>query len=133
MLNIYNVTLSTFGDLVGPAASLPAALSAIQENGRLGHIYEVRADDKATEKMRGLSMGKFRVVGEPVHTMTRDQAADGLSIRRYSGKWKKAQVMAKDRRNLRDRKGLSYWERVRVLFLELGGTFSTRRESLLSA
>lgn len=50
------------------------------------------------------------------------QAADQLDIKHYPFKWKRAQEMALDEAVYSaDMKLLPYWERVRQLYLELGG------------
>lgn len=49
------------------------------------------------------------------------QAMDGLEIWRYPGKWKTAQRMAQQNERDDDNKLLPYWERVRLLYIELGG------------
>lgn len=50
-------------------------------------------------------------------------AAEGLNISGYSGKWKQAQEIAKSSRLSENHLALPYWERVRLLFLELGGEY----------
>lgn len=47
------------------------------------------------------------------------EAAEGLDICGYSGKWKKAKASQKD--------GSLYWYRVRIYFLELGGCYLSER------
>lgn len=48
-------------------------------------------------------------------------AQEGLNIRGYAGKWKRAKFLA-DRNDRNDEYCLlPYWERVRLLFFELGG------------
>jgi hypothetical protein len=49
-------------------------------------------------------------------------AAEELNVRGYAGKWKRAQELAQDGKPQDSGAiGLPYWERVRKLFLELGG------------
>jgi hypothetical protein len=48
-------------------------------------------------------------------------AAEGLDIKGYRGKWNKAQELAHSPDLSADHLALPYWERVRLLFLELGG------------
>lgn len=48
-------------------------------------------------------------------------AAQELNIRGYAGKWKAAKELAVDGKHDHRHSGLPYWERVRVIFLELGG------------
>ena len=50
-------------------------------------------------------------------------AAEGLNIRGYHFKWKKAQEMATRNDGDEEHRILPYWERVRLYFLELGGEF----------
>lgn len=50
-------------------------------------------------------------------------AAEGLNVRGYSGKWRKAQELADKNERTDDNRLLPYWERVRLLFLELGGEY----------
>lgn len=58
-----------------------------------------------------------------MHT-SEEIATAGLDVARYPGKWEKAQEMAFQRERCKDRSLLSYWERVRKLFLELGGEYA---------
>lgn len=48
-------------------------------------------------------------------------AAEGLNIVDYHFKWKKAQELANSSELSAEHLILPYWERVRLLFLELGG------------
>jgi len=50
-------------------------------------------------------------------------AEQGLDIRRYPFKWKEAQRLATLNERTDDNRLLPYWERVRLLFLELGGEY----------
>ena len=50
-------------------------------------------------------------------------ASSGLNISVYRGKWKRAQVLAEMNERSDDCRLLPYWERVRLLFLELGGEY----------
>ncbi len=50
-------------------------------------------------------------------------AVEGLDILRYHGKWKVAKQMALTNARTDDNRLLPYWERVRLLFLELGGEY----------
>ncbi len=54
-------------------------------------------------------------------------AVEGLDIIRYHGKWKVAQEMATKNKRTDDNRLLPYWERVRLLFLELGGEYLRER------
>lgn len=54
-------------------------------------------------------------------------AAEGLNIRGYAGKWKAAQELAAKNERSDDNRLLPFWERVRLLFLELGGEYSDPR------
>lgn len=58
----------------------------------------------------------------------RDIAAEGLNIEGYNGKWKKAMELASRNERQDDYRLLPYWERVRVLFLELGGCYIDQNE-----
>lgn len=57
-------------------------------------------------------------------------AAEGLNIRGYHGKWKRAQEIVSDGKDGTEdgRRLLPYWERVRLLFLELGGEFTDEHQ-----
>lgn len=60
--------------------------------------------------------------------MTEEQiAAEDLDIKGYAGKWKAAQELATKNERCDDNRLLPYWERVRLLFLELGGERIDRR------
>lgn len=48
-------------------------------------------------------------------------AAEGLDIGRYPGKWRIAQKLALANERSDENRLLPYWERVRLLYLELGG------------
>lgn len=49
------------------------------------------------------------------------QARSELNIAGFRGKWRKAQDLAIGNERSDDNSLLPYWERVRLLFLELGG------------
>jgi hypothetical protein len=51
-------------------------------------------------------------------------AMDGLDTDRYSDKWCKAKELALTNERADDARLLPYWERVRLLFLELGGEYA---------
>jgi hypothetical protein len=51
-------------------------------------------------------------------------AREGLDVRGYPGKWLKAQELAQSNQRRDNGRLLPYWERVRLLFLELGGEYS---------
>lgn len=51
------------------------------------------------------------------------QATAGLDVAHYPFKWKQAQKLAQSNERQDDNRLLPYWERVRLLFLELGGEF----------
>lgn len=54
--------------------------------------------------------------------MSAEQVAkEGLDVCGYSGKWKQAQELAHSSNLSENHKLLPYWERVRLLFIELGG------------
>ncbi len=56
--------------------------------------------------------------------MTDEQIArEGLDVAAYSFKWRRAKILAEQNERLDDIRVLPYWERVRVLFLELGGEY----------
>jgi hypothetical protein len=55
------------------------------------------------------------------------EAISGLDIKHYPGKWKTAQGLAHKPNS--DNYFLPYWERVRLLYLELGGEFIDRRRA----
>lgn len=55
--------------------------------------------------------------------MTEQIAAEGLNITGYAGKWKVAKELALKNERSDDNRLLPYWERVRLLFLELGGEY----------
>ena len=48
-------------------------------------------------------------------------AQEGLAVRYYLGKWKVAQGLAVKNERKDEARLLPYWERVRLLYLELGG------------
>lgn len=50
-------------------------------------------------------------------------AQEGLDTRRYPFKWKEAKRLAEKNERTDDNRLLPYWERVRLLFLELGGEY----------
>jgi hypothetical protein len=50
-------------------------------------------------------------------------AATGLNVKGFAGKWKYAQTLADKNERKDDNRLLPYWERVRLLFLELGGEY----------
>jgi hypothetical protein len=55
--------------------------------------------------------------------MSEALAVRGLDVRGYAGKWAKAKDMAlAHERGDHDR--MPYWDRVRLLFLELGGQYA---------
>ena len=56
-------------------------------------------------------------------------AAEGLDVRGYHGKWVTAQRLAKANERTDYKHLLPYWERVRLLFLELGGCYLSQRKS----
>lgn len=51
-------------------------------------------------------------------------ARRGLDIAHYPFKWKEAQSLAEHNERKDDNRLLPYWERVRLLYLELGGEFT---------
>lgn len=56
--------------------------------------------------------------------MTDEQTAQqGLNVRGYRGKWRQAMRLASRNERTDDIRLLPFWERVRVLFLELGGEY----------
>lgn len=57
------------------------------------------------------------------------KAMEGLDIFGYAGKWRKAKELAIKNERHDDYKHLPYWERVRLLFLELGGGYLDRRKT----
>ncbi len=56
-------------------------------------------------------------------------AAEGLNVSSYAGKWKVAKELAEKNERKDDSRLLPYWERVRLLFLELGGEYLTERRA----
>jgi hypothetical protein len=52
---------------------------------------------------------------------------EGLNISGYHFKWKQAKMLAAQNERRDDIRLLPYWERVRVLFLELGGEYKEPR------
>jgi hypothetical protein len=52
-------------------------------------------------------------------------AREGLDVRRYPFKWKKAQELAHSPDLSEKHLVLPYWERVRLIFLELGGEYES--------
>lgn len=54
-------------------------------------------------------------------------AMEGLNISGYAGKWKVAQELAAKNERRDGNHLLPYWERVRLLFLELGGEYGNQR------
>lgn len=55
---------------------------------------------------------------------TEEQAQADLAVRHYPGKWEQAKRLALDRRHYGgEYEDISYWERVRYLYLELGGLY----------
>ena len=60
--------------------------------------------------------------------MTDEEIASiDLNIAGYHGKWKAAQELAVKNERSDDNRLLPYWERVRLLFLELGGEYLRER------
>jgi len=55
--------------------------------------------------------------------MNEQIASEGLNITGYAGKWAKAKDLAEKNERTDDNRLLPYWERVRLLFLELGGDY----------
>lgn len=55
-------------------------------------------------------------------------AAQGLNITGFHGKWRKAQELATKNERTDSARLLPYWERVRLLFLELGGEYIDQNE-----
>lgn len=55
------------------------------------------------------------------------QAMSDLDVAGYPGKWKAAQELAEKNERTDDNRLLPYWERVRILFLELGGEYLKRQ------
>lgn len=55
-------------------------------------------------------------------------AMDGLDVVHYSGKWAEAQRLALLNERSDDNHLLPYWERVRLLFLELGGRYTGQKD-----
>lgn len=53
-----------------------------------------------------------------------EQAKAGLNTRGYHFKWKQAKALAAQNERTDDGRILPYWERVRLLFLELGGEYA---------
>jgi hypothetical protein len=51
-------------------------------------------------------------------------AMQGLNVSGYQGKWKAAKELAAKNERSDDNRLLPYWERVRLLFLELGGDYT---------
>lgn len=55
-------------------------------------------------------------------------AVQGLNITGYHGKWVKAMSLAFKNERQDDNRLLPYWERVRLIFLELGGQYVDQNE-----
>jgi len=55
-----------------------------------------------------------------------ETAKAGLNISGYHFKWKQAKALAERNERTDDWRILPYWERVRILFLELGGEYDNR-------
>jgi hypothetical protein len=55
--------------------------------------------------------------------MTEEIASQGLDITHYSGKWRTAVELAIKNERTDDNRLLPFWERVRLLYLELGGEY----------
>lgn len=53
-----------------------------------------------------------------------EQAKQGLNVSGYHFKWKRAKYLAEKNDRADDFRILPYWERVRLLFLELGGEYA---------
>ncbi len=53
-------------------------------------------------------------------------AQEGLNVRGYHFKWKQAKALAANNDRTDAGHILPYWERVRLLFLELGGEYVHR-------
>jgi len=60
-------------------------------------------------------------------TSDEEKAKQGLDVTGYAGKWKKAQELAEKNERSDDNRLLPYWERVRLLFLELGGKYENKK------
>lgn len=56
-------------------------------------------------------------------------AREGLDIDHYPGKWKSAQRLATSNERRDGYNHMPYWERVRLLYLELGGEFTDGRRA----
>jgi hypothetical protein len=52
-----------------------------------------------------------------------ETAMQGLDTGGYAGKWRVAKELAAKNERSDDNRLLPYWERVRLLFLELGGDY----------
>lgn len=59
-----------------------------------------------------------------MHYTDEQIASQGLNVAAYAGKWKTAQTMALQAQSYPDHRVLPYWERVRKLYLELGGDYT---------
>lgn len=60
--------------------------------------------------------------------VNRDAAMAGLDVIHYPGKWKAAQELAEKNERTDDARLLPYWERARLLFLELGGRYVGQKD-----
>ena len=56
------------------------------------------------------------------------QAGEGLNIGGFQCKWEKAKELAAKNDRTDDNRLLPYWERVRLIFLELGGGYVDQYE-----
>jgi hypothetical protein len=63
----------------------------------------------------------FKAFDEFAKTRGAHEGEQGLNISGYAGKWKVAKELADKNERTDDAHLLPYWERVRLLFLELGG------------
>lgn len=46
-----------------------------------------------------------------------------LAVKHYGGKWKHAKEYVSGGHDAKDRAGMPYWNRVRLVYLELGGEY----------
>jgi hypothetical protein len=53
-----------------------------------------------------------------------ETAKQGLNVKGYGFKWRQAKRLAESNERKDDNRLLPYWERVRLIFLELGGEYA---------
>jgi hypothetical protein len=84
----------------------------------------------AGQQCESWKSGHFGAVDDPPNygeetraLYAEEEAKAGLNLKGFRGKWKQAMQLARENERTDDNHLLPYWERVRLLFLELGGQY----------